>query len=327
MIGLWASFILTMAIPVSIILMIAGVARLRGSAPGSWRSIIKDCVIGCAITFAITISCCLLLRLSGFIEMQFCRPSRADFGEVEKQIIEPEELWIETQEGPKLHALIFKPDAEPAGTILHLHGSDANISLTVRNSAWLVEHGYQVVALDYRGFGKSVGKASRVKAIDDAVCALDYLRGSDQFVGQSIVVWGQSMGGQVALQAVARAGVERVAAVVSEATYGSPKWHVKDKLSQMGPLWMVQWAIWLVADDSFAAVNNVDELNEVPLLFVHGEADRVVLPYQSEWLYDEARSNSRKEIWLEPGYGHLKVFSEKSNRKRLVDFFDRAFDN
>ena len=266
-----------------------------------------------------------MLRLSGFIEMQFCRPSRADFGQAEKQAIEPEELWIETNEGLKLHALLFKPVSEPVGTILHLHGSDANITLTVRNSAWLVEHGYQVVALDYQGFGKSEGKASRVKAIDDTVCALDYLRGSEQFAGQSIGVWGQSMGGQVALQAVARAGVDRVAAVVSEATYASPKWHVKDKLSQMGPLWMIQWAIWLVADDSFSAVDIVDELNEVPLLFVHGRADRVVLPYQSEWLHDEARSNSKREIWREPGYGHLKIFNDELSRSKLVDFLDRAF--
>lgn len=323
MLELLSSLILTMSIPTSVITMISVVSVLRGGKFQGWKALSKDIAIGVSITFAITLACCLALRIFGVLEGQFCRPSKAEYGEVEKQA-RSEELWIETEQGQQIHALLFEPESEPKGTILHLHGSDANISMTVRNCAWLVDYGYQVVAIDYRGYGKSEGIASRIAASEDAVEALNHLRNSGRFSGQKFALWGQSMGGQIALLAVAKAGEQRVTTVISEATYASPKWHVKDKLSQIGPLWLLQWALWLVASDESAAVAAVGEIQDVNILFVHGDTDRAVLPYHSDWLFEQTKAV--KEIWREPQRGHLDIFTLQVNRMRLVEYLDRCFD-
>ena len=126
------------------------------------------------------------------------------------------------------------------------------------------------------------------------------------------------MGGQLGWHGVSRAGTERIDAVVCEATYGSSKWQVKDKLAQLGPPWLVQWAEWLVADGSLAALDVSNELQQVPILFVHGQRNTVVLAFHSQWLHSRLKSSS--ELWMEKDKGHLQVFTDSINQSGLVEY-------
>ena len=61
-------------------------------------------------------------------------------------------------------------------TVLHLHGNAANVSNHLPLVSWLPARGYNVLMIDYRGFGRSEGKPSLDGIVDDAAAALAYLR-------------------------------------------------------------------------------------------------------------------------------------------------------
>lgn len=209
-------------------------------------------------------------------------------------------------------------------TVIHFHGSDRNISFTAKNSAWLAKHGFNVFAFDYHGYGKSLGKPSRKKLIEDGVSAIQFVSNHENVDPTKIVLWGQSMGGQLAINSAVQSGKTDLVAVIAEATYSSFSHHVKDKMSNMGPLWLMQWSAWLLTSDQHSAIDSVQSLSPVPLLLVHGSADNVVMPYQSEWLFREA--NEPKQIWRAKGGGHLKVFQSEPNRNLLIEYLTDAVE-
>lgn len=63
---------------------------------------------------------------------------------------------------------------------------------------------------------------------------------------QRLVLYGQSMGRQLALNAAALRSDVGLRLVIAEATYARQSYHLSDKLGQLGPLWLVKWGAWLL---------------------------------------------------------------------------------
>ena len=232
--------------------------------------------------------------------------------------------FLKAETGHDCTGGLFLQAAPAVGTVIHFHGSDRNISWTIRNSHWLTEHGYNLFRFDYRGYGKSSGKPSPNGLIDDAVAAIEYVRSRPEVAADRLLLWGQSMGGQLAIVAADRVGTDGIKAIIADATYASHSNHVKDKLAQMGPLWLIQWAVWLTTSDTYAAYTVVPRIAPTHILLVHGLADRGVRPYHSQWLFEAAKEP--KEIWLVEGAGHLEVLREPGYREQLVERFQRALN-
>jgi len=140
-----------------------------------------------------------------------------------------------------------------------------------------------------------------------------------------VCLWGQSMGGQLAISAAAMMENTEIRAVVAEATYSSYKLQIKDKVAAMGALWLIQWGAWLFTNDELSAQEVVGNLHPTKLLLVHGAEDNVVLPYHSESLY--ASAGTAKEIWRVDSAGHLQVFDSSEYRAKLVTFFHRSLQD
>jgi fermentation-respiration switch protein FrsA (DUF1100 family) len=312
-------------IGISIVLTLAkpAVARLLLGKPwpAAW-GLAKEALLSTAITLVITLVICLILTWTGFTESQFYRPSTRDYGQHTKLKLTPEDLFFKSKDGTRLHGWFIPAKDKAIGTVIHLHGSDRNITHTLGNSHWLTGHGFNLYVFDYRGYGRSAGQPTRQGVVEDAVAAIDYVRLRPDVDADRILLWGQSMGGQLAIVAADRAGQEGIQAVVADATYASHKHHVKDKLAQMGPLWLVQWAIWFVTSDAHAARGVVGRLTPTRILLVHGTADTVVQPYHSNWLFQAA--GEPKALWRVPSFGHLKVFQDSRYREKLVQFFREA---
>ena len=295
------------------------------------------------------------MKLTGFYDASFFRPSSKDYGEISILTCDLREIQFPSADRTQLHGYLLKampppnqtlplpaasgpvdggaeaisgvdpeqnnlPRFQPKGTVVHFHGSDRNISFTAKNVAWLTEHGWNVLVFDYRGYGESEGKPDRDGVLADGIAAIEFACSDAELASRPIVLWGQSMGGQLAINAAAISKNERVQCVISEATYSSFSHHVKDKLAGMGPLWLIQWTGWLFTSDSGRALDQVGEL-EVPLLLVHGSADKAVAPYHSDWLLEAA--TGKKDIWRSQGGTHLRVFSTDKNKKLLLDYLEK----
>lgn len=331
MTGIILSFVALVLIPICVVFSIFSVRMIffKKSFP-KCRDLLFHLVLSVGITLAISLVISSVFSFSGFFESQFFRPSRkvfSDFGDLK---IPFQECTFKSTDGTELNGYFIrasmksKPNAKSIGTVIHFHGSDRNVSFTAKNSAWLARHGFNVFAFDYRGYGKSLGTPTREKLIEDGVSAIQFVSKYEDVDPSKIVLWGQSMGGQLAINAAVESGKTDLVAVVAEATYSSFSHHVKDKMADMGPLWFMQWSAWLLTSDQHSAIKSVQDLSPISLLLVHGSADNVVMPYQSEWLLNKA--NEPKEIWRANGGGHLRVFQSETNQNLLVEYLNVAFE-
>lgn len=79
-----------------------------------------------------------------------------------------------------------------------------------------------VVALSYRGYGRSNGSPSETGILLDAQTALDWTVSNETFAGSKIVLYGQSLGGAVAVGLAAGKGnADRLSGVILENTFGN----------------------------------------------------------------------------------------------------------
>src|SRR5919201_69027 len=65
---------------------------------------------------------------------------------------------LQAGDGTKLFAWFMPARGAPKATVLYLHGNAENISTHFANVAWMPAAGFNVLALDYRGYGGSAGK-------------------------------------------------------------------------------------------------------------------------------------------------------------------------
>jgi uncharacterized protein len=89
-------------------------------------------------------------------------------------------------------------------TALYLHGADGNLGDTVDALAQLHAAGLNVLAFDYRGYGQSqFARPSETHWREDAASALDYLTGTRHIAINSIVIFGEDLGANLALEVAA----------------------------------------------------------------------------------------------------------------------------
>jgi fermentation-respiration switch protein FrsA (DUF1100 family) len=249
----------------------------------------------------------------------FLHPGREPVLHPDKLGLRYEDVWLTAPDGAKLHGW-YLPAAAPArGTVLHLHGNAENISTFIAAVWWLPAAGYNVLLVDYRGYGRSEGVATIDTVHEDARLALDaaLLREGPLFV------FGQSLGGSAAMYAVAHHPQRaRIAGVISEGAFSGYRRIAREKMNQLWLTWPLQWPLSFLFSDEYAAQDAVARLSPVPLLLVHGAADEVVPPEHARRLFEAA--GEPRELWVVPETGHIEAFTKAENRERLLAFLAAA---
>ena len=119
-----------------------------------------------------------------------------------------QELKISTPDGESLGAFFIRPSNKGLAqnvTILMFHGNAGNIGHRVPIAKILEENtGCSILMLEYRGYGLSSGTPNEEGLVIDAQAALDWIRNGEETKGNKIIVYGQSLGGAVAIQLVER---------------------------------------------------------------------------------------------------------------------------
>ncbi|MCI5052262.1 MAG: alpha/beta hydrolase [Simkaniaceae bacterium] len=107
-----------------------------------------------------------------------------------------EEHYFKIDEKATLHALLFKaPDSK--GVIAYYHGQGENIQTkSGKITRTFIPRGYDVMIMDYRGFGKSTGNLCEKTFLEDALTPYDFLM--ERYGEKNIVVYGCSLGTSVA---------------------------------------------------------------------------------------------------------------------------------
>jgi len=105
---------------------------------------------------------------------------------------ETKEYNLETRDGAVINGLRFFPKGESKGVVLYLKGNSKSIKGWGKFAVDFTRHGYNVLMVDYRGFGKSTGRRSQKAIKRDLQLVYDKLK--DQTSEDRIILYGRSLG-------------------------------------------------------------------------------------------------------------------------------------
>lgn len=221
------------------------------------------------------------------------RPTKDTWWGYQRAGLAYEERWIPVgANGDRLHAFWAPADEAGAPVLLYLHGARWNLTGSVTRIERWRNLGFHVLAIDYRGFGKSTeASPSEQLAYEDAEAAWDYLARAEPARPRYIV--GHSLGGAVAAELAVRR--PDASGLVLEATFTSIRDMVEHTAWRFVP-------VGLILTQEFDTLSKVPRLR-LPTLIVHGTSDRVV-PYEmGERLY-AAAAGPKRFIRVEGGSHH-----------------------
>ena len=189
---------------------------------------------------------------------------------------------------------------QPAPVLLYLHGARWNLSGSITRIPRWNQMGFSVLAIDYRGFGKSTARSpTEHSANEDADAAWRYLQSlaprSRKFV------FGHSLGASMATHlALTHSDVE---GVILEGAFTSIPEMMKTTQFGFLPL----GGLVTQRFDNLERINDI----KVPLLIAHGTEDSIVPFNMGERLY--AAAKAPKRFFKADGGSHHNLTSRYFN--------------
>ena len=211
-----------------------------------------------------------------------------------------QDVWIAfespaTGRPARLHGLwLPQPDAAdgaPAPLLLYLHGARWDVMGSADRIRRMHELGFGVLAIDYRGFGKSGAELpSERTAYEDARAAWHWL--AAQRPDAPRYVFGHSLGSAIAVDLAA--AVDDEAGLMIEGAFPS----IPAVVASMPWGWLPLGPLIWQRFDSLSKIGRVGS----PTLVVHGSDDALIPPALGRALYEGAHGPKR---WLlVPGGTH-----------------------
>jgi uncharacterized protein len=265
----------------------------------------------------------LLLLSAALIALGAC--TRLFFHPMAQQVFDPatagivyEAVDFEATDGTRLHGWFLPsqlPDVE--GTVLFLYGNAENKSTHIASVYWMPEHGYNVFLFDYRGYGGSGGRPTLSGLHDDIESALRYLISRPEPSTKHIIVFGQSLGGALALTAVSdSAWRPHIEGVVVEGAFSGYRAIAREKMAGFWLMRPLAWPFSLTVSDRYDPVDAAARISPIPLLLVYANEDDIVPVHHGEVLYEAARSP--KWLWKIGSIAHITAFVDGGRRQDLV---------
>jgi len=107
-----------------------------------------------------------------------------------------EEFFIATPDQHQLNALWFKPAQPAKGLVIYFHGNADNLQRWGNYAIDITQLGYEVLMIDYRGYGKSSGSPNEQDLYDDAQLVWNWAK--EKTKHQKIIIYGRSLGSAIA---------------------------------------------------------------------------------------------------------------------------------
>ena len=260
-----------------------------------------------AIVLTVTLGC------SSLDERQrawIFQPSDRSWGGSAELAREMDDVWVSfdsrvTGEPAKLHGLWMPAEKHAADgpVLLYLHGARWNVEGSAPRIRRMQELGFSVMAIDYRGFGKSTpGLPSEDMAYEDARAAWDWL--AAKYPDRPRYIFGHSLGGAIAIDLASQVDDER--GTIVEGTFTS----IPDVASSMKWGWLPVGPLITQRFESVKKVANVGS----PLLVVHGDRDNLIDSALGRKLFDAAQG--KKLFLLVEGGSHHSTMSVGQSRYR-----------
>jgi uncharacterized protein len=174
--------------------------------------------------------------------------------------------------------------------------------------------GFGVLVFDYRGYGRSNGSfPSESQMYEDSRAVWDYLRDVRKIPPQQIVIYGESLGGAIALDLAIKH--PEASGLIMQSSFTSMAEVVDTRaFTRIFP-------IDLMLTERFDSLSKMPSL-QIPVLLLHGSIDPIVPSEMSQKLYDAARTP--KQILFITGAEHVKIYQprDRSYLKAIQRFVE-----
>ena len=231
----------------------------------------------------------IFVNVSAQFDERFYYPTK-DYKKIEN--INYEEIFFNI-DTVKLHCLFLKPDKIANTTIIFFIGSSGNVSYYTSITKPLANAGYQVIMFDPRGYGKSTGIPTHINIASDAQIILDSILKKEEIKDTRIIVYGVSMGTQVATK-IAKDNQDKIHALILDGPMSS----FTDIALASAPAEQKQ-VISQYVTSPYSAKEDIKEIKNMPKLIIHSKEDESIPFEQGELVYKNA--NQPKNMWIYKG--------------------------
>jgi fermentation-respiration switch protein FrsA (DUF1100 family) len=210
-----------------------------------------------------------------------------------------EDVYFKAADGVELNGWYFpaRPGSPRAEwVILVCHGNAGNISHRLGMYQALLEHGVNVFAIDYRGYGRSGGRPGEEGTYLDVLAGYAWLR-QKGFAGTNIIAYGESLGGGVVSELCRRT---ETAGLILQSTFTS----LPDIGAELYPWLPVRW-ISTIRYDTRGKLPGLS----IPVLILHSRRDELIGFHHAERNF--AAANEPK-LFREIGGEHNEPLTDRA---------------
>ncbi len=221
----------------------------------------------------------------------------------DNQIVE--EYNLETRDGATINGLHFKVD-KPKGVVLYLKGNSKSIKGWGKFAVDFTRNEYDVIMVDYRGFGKSTGKRSQKAMKRDLQFVYDKMK--EQVDEKYIILYGRSLGSGFATKL---ASLNNPKMLILDAPYYS--------LTNVTGRYMPFMPLSLIIKYPMPTYKWLKYVN-CPIRIIHGTQDKLI-PFKSSVKLSQIKP---KQTRLYPviGGGHKNMNTFEEYHKILGEIIE-----
>ena len=215
---------------------------------------------------------------------------------------EIEEYNIETRDGAIINGLRFKTK-NPKGVVFYLKGNSKSIKGWGKFAVDFTRHGYDVIMVDYRGFGKSTGRRTQKAIKRDLQVVYNKIR--DNVNEKYIILYGRSLGSGFATKL---ASMNQPKMLILDAPYYSLSKVAKKYVPFMPLSLLIKFPMptykWL-------------KYVRCPIHIIHGTDDRLI-PYKTSVKLSKIQPKNTT-LYTVIGGGHKNLNTFEAYHKMLAD--------
>lgn len=219
---------------------------------------------------------------------------------------EIEEHNLETRDGAVINGILFKPKGESRGIVLYLKGNSKSIKGWGKFAVDFTRHGFNVLMVDYRGFGKSTGRRSQ-KAIKRDLQEI-YNEIKERTNENRIILYGRSLGSGFAAKL---ASMNNPRMLILDAPYYSLTKVTKRYMPFMPLSILIKYPLptykWL-------------KYVQCPIHIIHGTNDKLI-PFKSSLKLSKVNPK-RTKLYTVIGGGHKNLNNFESYHSMLDDILN-----
>jgi uncharacterized protein len=275
------------------------------------KVVFKSSLILASLLATLYISLCLLLHWGQtkliFFPDSYIESTPQDYG------LDYQDIWLSLGED-RVHGWWIPAAQTSTPVLLYFHGNGSNNGDLTQLAVILHQLEVSVLLIDYRGYGKSSPVfPNETRVYEDAQAAWQYLTQERQIEPQQIFVYGQSLGGAIAIELATKH--PDMAGLITEGTFTS----IQDMAGLMPGIKL--FPLGLLVTQRFDSLTKIKSL-QTPILILHGTGDRTIPLWMAKKLYFAAPEPKQLKIFHQAGHNNLPELDQQKYLRILRQFME-----